>query len=772
MAHSKKAYVEDYDSDLEPVYLENRNPRMPTVYLAKDHPLHPKVNPGTSYVYYTRPTQPQMRELLQAGEAMSRGEVDEEEGELSIEGMLELVPGDYLWTRNEFGSRKPEDDVSVSWVLSPEKRSEQTKARLDEARDMFMGPEDEITETSVRFERLKPTPKPVKTGTRCWTLGTSLEPNTNIEAPCANGKWKGQTTELHETTRAVVTASTSMAMEDMAHAPAEVQEVLKGEFERNGTAPLGSKDNYAYHTVQCNLAYAGTSMEGQMGRRYAGPHRDGKDCPGHYSTMIARSRLPRNYRPPRLILPGLGVYCNLFDFLGFTFQAMHDHLGTPPYPSPGTPSSPKAYRFALIHYTPERVAAAETRQRIGALPNIHAFLAPEMRSSGAERDIVRRLQTDSFANFLRDGPWIMQDEGYTNYVGRVCYLVIRYLLLQAPEPLQFELDPTTLAQAISYMKADGNRTTVDSWEMAPPVQEDPSNERNAKREECERRTKEHMFKHGSMIPHYFTKNAWIREEAKRRYGDSAASTSSASRVVDVEESLDADQTVEETMDAEPARSVVGKQPGTVEVDAEDGAGAATYNLRKRKRVDPVDNDIDSDDEVAEPSQHGQSGESRRVSKRRKRAVEHVDAGSTGDGSSAELLEEDSISPPWTKILVKKKPKGRKVAAPKPGGKFVELYIVVDALEEEVLDLRMELQAMADLEALDEDDEGTYEDIKDSLDGANEAIELGGTGPSALDGIGTIVKAGHKLSRYIGQEENRLRMMRMTLIRSQTAMRGW
>ena len=46
-------------------------------------------------------------------------------------------------------------------------------------------------------------------------------------------------------------------MEDMVHAPAEVREVLKGEFERNGMAPLGSKDNYAYHTVQCNLAYAG-----------------------------------------------------------------------------------------------------------------------------------------------------------------------------------------------------------------------------------------------------------------------------------------------------------------------------------------------------------------------------------------------------------------------------------------------------------------------------------------------------------------------------------
>lgn len=49
-----------------------------------------------------------------------------------------------------------------------------------------------------------------------------------------------------------------MAMQDMAHAPEEVQEVLKEDFERHGMAPLGCPENYAYHTVQCNLAYAGT----------------------------------------------------------------------------------------------------------------------------------------------------------------------------------------------------------------------------------------------------------------------------------------------------------------------------------------------------------------------------------------------------------------------------------------------------------------------------------------------------------------------------------
>ena len=121
-------------------------------------------------------------------------------------------------------------------------------------------------------------------------------------------------------------------------------------------------------------------MTEQMGR-YAGSHRDSRDCPGHFSTIIVRCKLPQNYAPPRIFLVGIGVYAELDDFDGFSFQGGYDHVGTPPYPLEGTLASPTAYRFALIHYTPQRSAAAETRLRIGALPTTHAFVSPEMRSA-------------------------------------------------------------------------------------------------------------------------------------------------------------------------------------------------------------------------------------------------------------------------------------------------------------------------------------------------------------------------------------------------------
>jgi hypothetical protein len=72
-----------------------------------------------------------------------------------------------------------------------------------------MGPDEDVTDVSVRFERLEPKPKPVKENTRCWTLGTTLELNTNVEAPCANGKAKEGPTEYHNITHDDVVVSGS-----------------------------------------------------------------------------------------------------------------------------------------------------------------------------------------------------------------------------------------------------------------------------------------------------------------------------------------------------------------------------------------------------------------------------------------------------------------------------------------------------------------------------------------------------------------------------------
>jgi hypothetical protein len=87
---------EEHDHDLTLLCIPGRNPRMPNIYEAVDHPLHPETNPGRTYVFYTRPTEGRMQELLQAGEAISVDDEVEEDLEsagthLSIAGIRLLT---------------------------------------------------------------------------------------------------------------------------------------------------------------------------------------------------------------------------------------------------------------------------------------------------------------------------------------------------------------------------------------------------------------------------------------------------------------------------------------------------------------------------------------------------------------------------------------------------------------------------------------------------------------------------------------------------------
>jgi hypothetical protein len=95
----------------------------------------------------------------------------------------------------------------------------------------------------------------------------------------------------------------------------------------------------------------------------------------------------------------------------------------------------------------------------------------------SEKDVIKGLQEDLFANFLRDGRWIMEDSGFITYVGRVCYLVNHYLLKQTDPSFKFELEPDLLTRSITYEASDGTRQSVPTWEMAPTVQENEGTQR-------------------------------------------------------------------------------------------------------------------------------------------------------------------------------------------------------------------------------------------------------------------------------------------------------
>jgi hypothetical protein len=126
----------------------------------------------------------------------------------------------------------------------------------------------------------------------------------------------------------------------------------------------------------------------------------------------------------------------------------------------------------------------------------------------------------------------MEDEGFVPSVGRIGYQVMRFLLMQANERFEFDLDPVQLAKSITYVGSDGTRRSVEPWQMAPPLREGQHPDRDLAREESEKCFNELVFKHGSMIPFSFMKNKWIREEVVRRYrigGSVTRSESEAAR---------------------------------------------------------------------------------------------------------------------------------------------------------------------------------------------------------------------------------------------------
>ncbi|KAJ2918333.1 hypothetical protein MD484_g2073, partial [Candolleomyces efflorescens] len=511
-----------------------RHPRMPELYEAVGHPKHPASNPGRSFVFNTLITHPSMQEWSQAGHSIKVPYSMNDE-QLAATGWLQLIDGDYLWARNINGSGSPEDDVLVLWVVGSQIHSRLTRECLDRAMDGFLGPQDELTPDSVLFERLKPRPTPVGNSTRCYTLGPSLEPNTDIEAPCANSKWRGELVDYHKLTTPLLKASTTLAMRSMEEAPPEVQEVLRQEFDRLGTGSIGCDGNYAFNTVQCNIAYAGeqslarrlygtksliqtsvqgTAMTEQMGR-FAHAHKDGKDSGARYSNLMRVSQLPDNYDPGRIFLSGLGVYTRLEQYRSLNFQGQRDHVGSPPTPLPGTSASPTAYRVILVHYPPSRTASGVTRQRIASTPAGHIYLAPEMRLTGFDQSVHLN---DSYATFFRDGHSMMTRKSYSSYVARSAYLLMRYVLMQTFPGYEIDADPDDLLDCITYLAEDGTRQKVDKWALAPSIRDTAGRGRTELRTKQEAAFKEHYFKHGSHIPECYLHNSWIREEASRRFG--------------------------------------------------------------------------------------------------------------------------------------------------------------------------------------------------------------------------------------------------------------
>ncbi|KAG2008581.1 hypothetical protein CC2G_013998 [Coprinopsis cinerea AmutBmut pab1-1] len=301
--------------DLQLHDCRNRDRRRSTVLEAFNHPLHPKTNPGRSFVIFSTPEYERMEEEHTFEKGLRKPEGCDEE----------LIAN---------GSGNPEDDTTKAWVVGRGLQTSEDLGALDNAVELLLGAKENRTDTEVHIERLRPRVDGIKGG-RCYPMANSYEKQRECMAPCANVKIGKEEGEVHKIAHDLTRATTKMAMRSMDEAPERIQTCLRDHANRLGLPCVGTDTNYAFHAIQLNLAPAKSSDSGRLGE-HMGPfgdeHYDNNDCPPHYTCMVVGSQLPDNYHPGRFFLLRDGFFTRLECGSSFVFNGRNFHVGDAPHP--------------------------------------------------------------------------------------------------------------------------------------------------------------------------------------------------------------------------------------------------------------------------------------------------------------------------------------------------------------------------------------------------------------------------------------------------------
>jgi hypothetical protein len=117
---------------------------------------------------------------------------------------------------------------------------------------------------------------------------------------------------------------------------------------------------------------------------FGSAHRDERDSLGHFTNIIANSKIPSSYDPGCFHLLLLGVYVSLQSGTGFNFQGHWKHGGSAPTCPPNHSVDPFATRFVLVSYPPSGMVSNQVRHRIAEAPrpdgkNDALYVTPEMK---------------------------------------------------------------------------------------------------------------------------------------------------------------------------------------------------------------------------------------------------------------------------------------------------------------------------------------------------------------------------------------------------------
>ncbi|KAF8173421.1 hypothetical protein K438DRAFT_1772224 [Mycena galopus ATCC 62051] len=464
---------------LERIHLPNRDPILPPLYWSTGHPLEP---PGKKCIAIIHDTSKAAMEKIYAWERTQKVPHNKTDEELRELGKFR-VPLDTIFYCRALGNTDPTEDAPQNWHYPASFMPEEAKAALRDAAKAVIGPlnaatlkapvrkEDGTWEGGLAFER-NDACKPVKPGTRCYTIANSYQAARGTWSPAAASKINGSFNESNLLRRNLNLAIAPFAMAAMTRLPSTIRTDIYDHINMLNIPSLGLPGNTAHNTMQLNVAPAVAHGSAQTLGSFLGPfgeaHNDDLDSAGRYTNMTMYSSLPDDYILSQFHIIRFGIYFVLRNFDSANFCGLNYHGGTPAIAPPGAEVANDAYRLTFISYPPEMMGDGLGHVVVGAMPTRKdpvLKMSSEMQHVDCESGDVPAFTNQ--ANFAVDGRVVMDIRAHVTFMARMFLLLVIFLHNQLPGFYDVRIDSDRFLSAFSFTADNITRETVGPWADGP-----------------------------------------------------------------------------------------------------------------------------------------------------------------------------------------------------------------------------------------------------------------------------------------------------------------
>ncbi|KAJ3515080.1 hypothetical protein NMY22_g14544 [Coprinellus aureogranulatus] len=447
----------------------------PPVFQCSTHPLMPR-HMSRALVFILGVTRAE-RKRRSEEERRLRIPYEKDEVTLKGKGYIKLQHGDMLFGRSTQAEEDQwQDDVVLGWLTDGRLFTPAEKQVAEEATLTLLGPSKERKPERVAIEALGLTGI---NGSRCLTFGPTTQEPSQVISPSAKLKLPAHEEglgEIQAVVKEALEAFTPLAIRSIEQGPSKIIETLKDQTDLASVPHIGCDENWAFPSMQCNIAAAkraesDAELGGEMGH-FGDAHGDPGDAKGFFTTLLANPQLPAGYDPGRFFLLYLGAYTTLEPYKCLNFSGRQAHGATAPRAPPGVKPVNDAHRCNLIFYPPSSMTSGKSRHTLASHQDATPlYLTPEMIDYSGERACPSRCNA---ATWAKDGDCLLPTDSMAQFMTRGCLQFCRDIMGQVPERLKVEIDADAFYSSISYVNDDGKRVHPEVTNMTPRYGEKPN----------------------------------------------------------------------------------------------------------------------------------------------------------------------------------------------------------------------------------------------------------------------------------------------------------